>query len=298
MLEDIVQFVGGPWALVIIGSVYVSLVVGERVHAWVTGRYYNDADARCGVAVNLLNSVFNLVLGLIVPFVLYLWVWENFRLVDDMALWLALPVAFLWHDFAYYAEHRMSHRVGFFWALHTVHHSSNEFNHSVAARGSFVDGIINAPWHVPMALLGVPPVAYAAVTICKQAFGIWNHASWVGTLGRLENWLCTPVNHKIHHANQPEYIDKNYGQVLLIWDRMFGTRARLGAEPRPGLVNPVYTVNPLEIEIVGIKWLIKRIRSATRWQDKLAYLWRPPEWSHDGVCRSDCPKYGGVALAV
>jgi sterol desaturase/sphingolipid hydroxylase (fatty acid hydroxylase superfamily) len=297
-LEQIIGFMGGPTALFLIGSVYVSLVVGERLYYLATGRAYNDPDARCGVALNLINSVFNLILGIFVPFVLYLWVWENFRLVEVMPLWLALIAGFLWHDFAYYAEHRLGHRVGILWATHSVHHASNEFNHSVAARGFPTDGLMNAPWHIPAALLGVPPVAYVAVTITKQAFGIWNHASYVGQLGWAERWLCTPVIHKIHHANQPHYIDKNFGQVLLIWDRLFGSHAAYADEPVPGLVKPLNNVNPLKAQVSGLVWLAGRMRPADRWQDKLAYLWRPPEWSHDGVCRSDCPKYGVAAAAT
>lgn len=298
LLGNIVNFIAGPAALFILGGAYVSLVVGERIFAWVKGRYYDDADARCGVALNLTNSFFNLFLGLIFPFIAYVYVWENFRIFDSLPIWLGLVIAFLWHDLMYYVAHFISHRVGLVWALHSVHHASNEFNHSVAARGTILDGLIDVPYHLPAALLGVPPVSYGAVTICKQIFGMWNHASYVGHLGRLENWLCTPMNHKIHHANQPEYIDRNYGQVLLIWDRLFGTHAPLGAEPIPGLVKPIENTNPLKAQITGIAWLAARVRSADRWQDKLAYLWRPPEWSHDGVCRSDCPKYGpNVQLA-
>jgi sterol desaturase/sphingolipid hydroxylase (fatty acid hydroxylase superfamily) len=285
-------------ALFVLGGAYVSFVVGERLFYWAVGNRYNDGDARCSVALNLMNSFFNLVLGLFVPFVAYLYVWSEWRLIDSMALWIALPIAFLWHDLMYYTSHRLSHRTGLYWALHSVHHSSNEFNHSVAARGTFLDGLTDVPWQLPAALLGVPPQAYLAVTVCKQIFGMWNHASYIRHLGAIEDVLCTPLNHKIHHANQPVYIDKNYGQVLLLWDRLFGTHARFSVEPVPGLVNPIDNVNPLKAQVTGWAWLLKRIRSADRWQDKLAYLWRPPEWSHDGVCRSDCPKYGGAALAA
>ncbi len=294
MIADIVAFLSGPYALFVLGGAYVTFVVGERLFYWAAGARYNDPDARCSVALNLMNSVFNMVLGLLVSFVAYAWVWTNFRLVDAMALWLAIPVAFLWHDLMYYTAHRLSHRVGLLWALHSVHHSSNEFNHSVAARGTFLDGLSDVHWHLPAAFLGVPPPVYLAVTVCKQIFGMWNHASYVRHLGAVEEILCTPLNHKIHHANQPVYIDKNYGQVLLVWDRMFGTREPFSIEPVPGLVVPIDNVNPLKAQFTGWAWLANRVKSADRWQDKLAYLWRPPEWRHDGTCDSLCPKYGGA----
>lgn len=298
MLDGFVQFFAGPGSLAVLAAAYFGFVLSERTYYWTKGLSYNDADARCSVALNLINSVFNLILGLLVPFVFYVYVWDQWRLVSAMPLVLAVPIAFIWHDLMYYAIHRLSHRTGLFWAFHSVHHSSNEFNHTVAARGTLVDGLLDVPWHLPAALLGVPPPAYLAVTVCKQIFGMWNHASYVRHLGMAEDILCTPLNHKIHHANQPEYIDMNYGQVLLLWDRLFGTRAIFAAEPVPGLVKPVHNTNPLKAQITGWVWLAERTRSADRWHDKLAYLWRPPEWSHDGTCRSDCPKYGASPARV
>lgn len=97
--------------------------------------------------------------------------------------------------------------------------------------------------------------------------------------------------HKVHHANQPQYIDRNYSQVLTIWDRLFGTFVEVGEEPGVGLVKPVHDDNPFTAQFAGLKQLGERMDTAERWRDKLAYLWRPPEWSHDGVCRSDCPRY-------
>jgi sterol desaturase/sphingolipid hydroxylase (fatty acid hydroxylase superfamily) len=295
MLEDIVRFLSGPWALLVLGVAYFGFVIGERLYCSANGRGYDNADAGCSIALNLTNSVFNLVLGLLVPFTVYVYVWSEWRLLDTMALIAALPIAFIWHDLMYYAAHRLSHRMGLLWALHSVHHSSNEFNHTVAARGTVLDSLSDVHWHLPAALLGVPPPVYLAVTVIKQIFGMWNHASYVRHLGLAEKVLCTPLNHKIHHANQSEYIDMNYGQVLLVWDRLFGTRAIFAAEPIPGLVKPIENTNPLKAQVTGWAWLIERIASADRWQDKVAYLWRPPEWSHDGTCRSDCPKYGKAA---
>jgi sterol desaturase/sphingolipid hydroxylase (fatty acid hydroxylase superfamily) len=243
----------------------------------------------------LMNSVLNLVIGLILPLAIYTLVWEHYRLIVALPLWLAVLMAFIVHDLSYYWEHRLGHRIGLLWAFHSIHHSSNEFNHSTAARGFFLDGLLRTPFDLAGALLGVPPVVFLAMSIVKNAFGIWNHASYVGHLGWLEKWLATPLNHKIHHANQPQYIDKNYSQVLILWDRLFGSYAALDVQPVVGLVKPVHDNNPLTAQFAGLKQLRDRMANATRWQDKLAYLWQPPEWSHDGVCRSDCPKYAALS---
>ena len=187
--------------------------------------------------------------------------------------------------------------MGILWAFHAIHHSSNEFNHSTAARGFFLDGQLKALFALPAAFIGVDPVVYIAVSVLTNSFGIWNHASYVPRLGWLDRVLMTPKMHKVHHANQPQYIDRNYSQVTRLFDRIFGSVAHIDEEPDPGLVKRVYDNNPLTAQFAGLGQLKDRMNTAERWTDKLAYLWRPPEWSHDGVCRSDCPKYAGVEPA-
>ncbi|MGL5837193.1 MAG: sterol desaturase family protein [Sphingorhabdus sp.] len=267
----------------------------ERIYAGFKGMRYNQADAWCSVGLNMMNSVIDVLVGIVLPFFLYAWIWENYRLIDALPLLWAIPIAFVVNELSYYWEHRAAHRIGIFWAFHAIHHSSNEFNHTTAARGFWFDGLLRTPFDLVGALLGVPPVLYIAMAIVKNAFGIWNHASYVGHLGWMEKIFATPQNHKVHHANQPQYIDKNYSQVLILWDRLFGSFAPCIEPPIVGLVKPVHDNNPLTAQFAGLKQLRERMAHAVRWQDKLGYLWRPPEWSHDGICRSDCPKYTMLA---
>jgi sterol desaturase/sphingolipid hydroxylase (fatty acid hydroxylase superfamily) len=295
-LASAIDLIGGPAAIWLLAGVYFGSVVLERVWAIRGNPGYNNKDALCSIGLNLLSSIINLVIGVVLPLAVYVLVYDNWRLIDGLPLLVAIPVAFIVHDLSYYWEHRLGHRVGLLWAFHAIHHSSNEFNHSTAARGFFLDGLPRPFFDAVAALFGVPPVVFIAVSVVKNAFGIWNHASYIGRLGRLDRWLATPMIHKVHHANQPQYIDRNYAQVLIVWDRLFGTYAAIGEEPNPGLVKPTHDYNPLTAQFVGLKQLKARIDNAPRWQDKLAYLWRPPEWSHDGLCRSDCPKYGSTVL--
>ena len=185
----------------------------------------------------------------------------------------------------------MGHRIGLMWAFHSIHHSSNEFNHTTAARGFYFDGQLQGIFALVAAFLGVPPVIYFATVVMKSLFGIWNHASYVGHLGWMEKVFATPRIHKVHHANQPQYIDKNYSQVLTIWDRMFGSFEQYDEPPVVGLVTQVHDNNPLTAQFAGLKQLWAKMKTADRWQDRALYFWKPPEWTHDGVCRSDCPKY-------
>ncbi len=296
-LEKAIAFMGGPAAIWILAAVYFASVILERLWAFRHNPHYNNKDALCSIALNLIASVFGLVLGFLIPLALYVWVFEQFRLVDGLPLWLAIPLAFLIHELAYYWEHRTAHRVGLLWAIHAIHHSSNEFNHTTAARGFFFDPRVKLLFTLPAAVIGIDPVVFIAVTVLTNAYGIWNHASWVPRLGWVDRVLMTPKMHKVHHANQPQYIDTNYSQVTLLFDYVFGSIAHIEEEPNPGLVKPTYDYNPLTAQFVGFAQLKDRIDTAERWQDKLAYLWQPPEWSHDGVCRSDCPKYASLSAA-
>ncbi|WP_298914719.1 sterol desaturase family protein [uncultured Algimonas sp.] len=298
-MDDIIETLGGPASLYILAVAYFGMVIAERLwHLFRRSPDYDDRDALCSIGLNLMNSAIGMVVGLILPLALYLWVFDTARLTTLDALWLSVPVAFVLHELAYYVEHRMGHRIGLLWAFHSIHHSSNSFNHTTAARGFYLDGKLQIMGALAAALLGVPPVVYVAVAVAKSLYGIWNHASYVGRLGGLDRIFATPMNHKIHHANQPDYIDRNYGQVLMICDDLFGSRAHYTIEPVVGLVEPVTDNNPLSAQFVGLRQLARKMASADRWSDRLAYLWRPPEWSHDGRCHGVCPKYARRAEAA
>jgi sterol desaturase/sphingolipid hydroxylase (fatty acid hydroxylase superfamily) len=293
MLETIIQTMGGDNGIWWLAGGYFSMVIGERLyHLFAKRGDYNDGDALCSIGLNLMNSILGMVIGVLLPLVAYVWVYENYRLTTLEILPVALIAAFVVHELAYYWEHRLSHRIGLFWAFHAIHHSSNEFNHTTAARGFYLDGLMRTPFELVGAVLGVPPIVYFAMGAIKNLFGIWNHASYVGHMGVLETVFATPLNHKVHHATQAQYIDKNFSQVLVIWDRLFGTFEPCGEPPKVGLVTPVHDNNPLTAQFAGIIQLWQKMKRAERLSDRLAYLWRPPEWSHDGVSAFPCAKYG------
>ena len=299
-VETVVSTLGGAQGIWWLAGGYFAMVFGERVYAALRGARYDDRDALCSIGLNLMSSVLNLIFAGVLPFAAYVLIYEHARVFTLESLWLAIPIAFLINELAYYAEHRVSHRVGLFWAFHAIHHSSNAFNHTTAARAFFLDGQLKGAFALSAAFLGVGPVIYLAVAAVKNLYGVWNHASYVGHLGWMERVFATPRIHKVHHANQPRYIDKNYSQVLSVWDRMFGSFEPYDdAEPPVvGLVSPVYDNNPLTAQFAGFRQLWARMKTADRWRDRLAYLVMPPEWSHDGVCRSDCPKYAPALTAA
>ena len=292
MLDRLVEVLGGPASIWFLVGAYFGMVLGERIFYTLARRgQYNDGDALCSIGLNLMNSIIGIAVGFALPFAASVWLYDNARLFTIDAVWLAFIIAFVFHELAYYWEHGLGHRVGLFWAFHSIHHSSNEFNHSTAARGFYLDGKLQITGAIAASMLGVSPMAYLAIVVVKSAFGIWNHASYAGDLGWMEKVFATPRNHMVHHANQPKYIDKNYSQVLILWDRLFGSFHPYEERPVVGLVTPVHDDNPLTAQFAGIQQLLERMAMADKWSDKLAYLYRPPEWSHDGICRSDCPKH-------
>lgn len=286
-IEAAIEFIGGPGTAVVLLCGFFAFVILERVWALRSNPDYDNADAFCSIALFGIANVLHLAIVYFIPFVLYVTVYDNFRLLDDMALWLAIPLAFLVHEFAYYGDHRLAHRIGLLWAFRTIHHSSNEFNHSTAARTFFLDGQLKVILALPAALIGVDPVTYIAVSVITDLFGVWNHASYVPRLGWLDRVLMTPKMHKVHHGIQPQYLDRNFSQVTLLFDRLLGSVEYIEEEPEPGLVKRVCNNNPLTAQFTGLRQLKDRMDTAHRWQDKLSYLWRPPEWSHDGLCQTD-----------
>ena len=168
----------------------------------------------------------------------------------------SIAVLFLGQEFCYYWFHRCSHRIRVLWASHAVHHSTNRFNLSAAYRFGWVGRLIGtSAFFVPLIWFGFPPRAVFITLNLGLLYQFWLHTDWVPKLGPLEWVLNTPSHHRVHHAANPEYLDKNYGGVLIVFDRLFGTfTAERDAVPgRYGLVKPLFSNNPLWI--VAHEWV-------------------------------------------
>ena len=202
-------------------------------------------------------------------------------------VWWGWLLAFLLNDLAYYTDHRIAHRVGFLWAIHTAHHSSREMNLLVSTRGTVLDiGGTLSPTYFLLAIAGVPPAMLLGVRFFGNLWGIFNHTRLVKRMGVLEGIMATPANHRVHHGIEPKYLDRNYGQTLIIWDRLFGSFKREEEEPTYGLVTQMESHRLWDIHTWGVRQLIAQMRRADRWSDRLRYLVKPPGWSHDGNHRT------------
>ncbi|MFN3958820.1 MAG: sterol desaturase family protein [Parvularculaceae bacterium] len=258
---------------------YLSMIAVERVlYAVSRPRAYDDANTLASMGTSALATAIEALVGLVLPFLLYVSTYDNFRLASPGFAWWTFAVAFLVHETAYHFDHWATHRIGFLWAFHQPHHSSERLYFSTAARGMAFGTPLLTILLLPAALAGVHPLTLAAVATLKNMFGIFNHTELVDKLGPLERWVMTPANHRVHHGRNPRYIDRNYGQVFVFWDRVFGTFEPETEKPEFGLVEPMTSNNPLRIHFDGWRWLFAKMRSAPDWRSALACLWRPPEW--------------------
>ena len=269
------------WAL----GTYVAMIVIERIAYFFHDRgSWNERDARVNVINNSVTAVGDAFIGGPLFVAVYFLVYDNLRLFDVPFVWWGWVLAFILNDLAYYVDHRIAHRTGFFWALHIAHHSSKEMNLTVSARGSVfgLGGTVSLAYFVFLAMLGVPFMMFIAAKFFANLWGIFNHTRIVHRMGFLENWLATPANHRVHHGTDVKYLDKNYGQVLIIWDRLFSSFQREEEEPIYGLVKQLESDSIWDIQTWGPRWLIGEMARAPRLADKLRYLWMPPGWRHDG----------------
>ncbi|HEY4148971.1 MAG TPA: sterol desaturase family protein [Chitinophagaceae bacterium] len=195
---------------------------------------------------------------------------------------------FVFEDFMYYWLHRVDHHCRLFWATHVTHHSSEKFNLTVGFRSSVMEPLYRFVYFIPIALLGFKPWDIAFVYAATQIWGILVHTEKVKKLGWLEYILVTPSHHRVHHASNPKYLDKNMGMFLIIWDKLFGTfQPELPEEAyqplKYGLTKPLEKETP--VTVIFHEWgsMWKDIkRTDISWKHKLGYLFGPPGWSHDG----------------
>jgi len=248
-----------------------------------------------------VTNVIKDVLGMSVSIITYKWMVEHFAIVRVEASWAAYLIAFIAVDFQGYWVHRWSHEINFLWNRHIIHHSSEEFNLSCALRQS-ISTIVNyfTILLIPAALLGVPPIVVAVIGPLHLFLQYWYHTQLIGKMGFLEKIIVTPSQHRVHHAINPVYMDKNYGQIFCLWDRWFGTfQLELPEEPpKYGVTRPVRTWNPIKINFQHFWLMFTDAWRASNWMDKLKIWFMPTGWRPEDVKNNypvfsiyDVPRY-------
>ena len=203
----------------------------------------------------------------------------QFRVIDlasIIPLWLMWVLAFVLIDLVFYIYHRLSHRVRFLWAIHMSHHSSEEMNFAVSLRQAWFAPLSKLPFFAVLPLVGMDPTIVVIAGVISTLWGVVGHTQIVDKLGPLEIIFNTPSHHRVHHGANKEYIDKNYGNLFIIWDKMFGTFEPEKATVKYGLVNNVNTFNPVKITFMGWSSILKDIRKAKTVKEALSLTFGPP----------------------
>ncbi len=248
----------------------------------------NTGYYRINDSVNSLTiGVFSRIAGLAkaaVPIAMYPLALEYLALMQWEQTWVLWVVAFAVYDFCYYWNHRMGHEVNFFWASHVVHHSSEEYNLTTALRQTSTS-VLGWIFYLPLALMGVPLEVFISVAALNLIYQFWVHTRHVPKLGWFEWCFVTPSNHRVHHAQNQIYIDKNYGGVFILWDRIFGTfQEELDDEPVIfGIRKALKSWNPLWANFHVISQLCKDSWHTARYRDKLKVWFAKTGWRPDDV---------------
>ncbi|MGL2993233.1 sterol desaturase family protein [Flavobacterium sp. TSSA_36] len=267
--------------LVVVMPIFLLLIALEKTYGYLKGEDTAPyMDTVSSVSSGMTNSVKD-VLGISISLLTYEWLETKIALFHLEANIWAYLIAFITIDFYGYWSHRWSHQINFLWNKHAIHHSSEEFNLACALRQT-VSSFVNLFTFllIPAALLGVPSVVVAITLPIHLFLQFWYHTKHIKKMGFLEKILVTPSHHRVHHAINPEYIDKNHSQIFIFWDKLFGTFQEELDEVPPvfGITRPAQTWNPIRINFQHLWLLISDAWRAESWKDKLSIWFKPTGW--------------------
>jgi len=263
--------------------IIVAMIIAETIYSKINNlSLYKLNDSMAGFGLLAGNIVVNIsTKGAILFFYFYLYEFRIFTindLISTTAVWILTFVAI---DFVYYWYHRFSHRVRFMWAVHMNHHSSEEMNFTVALRQAWFGPITKVPFFFILPIIGFDPLITALAGVAATLWGVTGHTQVIKTLGPLEYILVTPSSHRVHHGSNPEYIDKNYGNMFIVWDRLFGTFAKEESKVIFGITENVKTYNPVKITFMNWLKIIEDFGNSANHNDRFKSIFGPPEWNLD-----------------
>ena len=277
--EQILLLISTPLYLIIIG---MEILLSNYRHR----KLYSFRDTLSNIYLMLCNSAVDLLFrGIYLLILNFCYGHHWISITNVFSYWLLLLLA---EDFLYYWLHRWDHEIRLFWAIHVTHHSSEKMNFTVGFRSSVFQPLYRFVYFIPLAYLGFKPLDIVFIYSATQIWGIFVHTELIDKMGWLEYILVTPSHHRVHHASNPKYLDKNMGMFLIIWDQLFGTfQPELTAgeyqAPKYGLTKPMEKTGP--VDLVFHEWaaISKDLRRRDiGWKERWQYIFGPPGWSHDG----------------
>ncbi|BDB57249.1 sterol desaturase family protein [Flavobacterium ammonificans] len=261
--------------------IFLVLIIIEKLYGYYKGEDTAPLmDSVSSISSGIINSLKD-VLGLSVTLLSYEWMSIHLALFQQEVSIASILIAFIVIDFYGYWSHRLSHQINFLWNKHAIHHSSEEFNLSCALRQS-ISSFVNLFTFLllPAAIVGVPAKVIAITLPIHLFLQFWYHTKHIKKMGILEKIIVTPSHHRVHHAINPEYMDKNHGQIFIFWDKLFGTfQEELDDVPAVfGITRPAQTWNPFRINFQHLWLLISDAWRAENWKDKLTIWFQPTGW--------------------
>lgn len=266
-----VYAVGAP---IILTLIFIEALISNLQNA----SYYKKEDTLCTIGLLTGNILMVFAIkGLTLALHFYLYQFRLFDLASIIPLWAMWILTFILIDLVFYIYHRISHRSRFLWAIHMSHHSSEEMNFAVSFRQAWLGPISKIPFFIILPLIGLDPTIIAVAGVISTLWGIFGHTQVIGKLGPIEWIFNTPSHHRVHHGANEEYIDKNYGNLFIIWDRIFGTFEPEKANVRYGLVKNVNTFNPVKITLMEWSSMYSDMSKASNLQEFINIFFGPPK---------------------
>jgi len=260
--------------------IVIALIAGESIYSYIFKKgYYKKEDTLASIGLLAGNVAVSLLTkGLILLLYIYFYQFRLFTINDLLPVWAVWALTFVVIDFVFYWYHRCSHRVRFLWAVHMNHHSSEEMNYVVSLRQAWFGPISKIPFFMFMPLVGFDPLITLVAGVASTLWGVLGHTQWINRLGPLEYIFVTPSSHRVHHGSNECYLDKNYGNFLIVWDRMFGTFAEEKEKVKYGIRENVKTFNPLKITFRVWFQISDDFTKSKTLKNKFLSIFGRPEW--------------------
>ncbi len=246
---------------------------------------YQYKDAASSISMGLIGNVFLGLLSKTMVFAVFMFLYNTFHFIEIPIVWWSWVLLLFVDDFTYYWFHRISHESRLFWASHVVHHSSEKYNLSTALRQTWTGSFYSFIFWIPLVFIGFHPVMLFMQMSISLIYQYWIHTELIDKMPKwFETIFNTPSHHRVHHATNPQYLDRNHAGIFIIWDKLFGTFEPEKEQPVYGLVTNINTYNLLKIAFhEWISMFSDAFSAKTSLINKLKYFVKPPGWKHDGT---------------
>ncbi|HET7835741.1 lysoplasmalogenase family protein [Variovorax sp. J31P179] len=285
-----------PGQIIVLATPFFFLLIGieffvgrMRARRGIGQDTYRLPDTLNSIGLGMLSQISAALTGLL-RIGIYTAIWSAFALFPDTDFWTrwyGWLLALVFYDFCYYWLHRFGHESAVLWAAHVVHHQSQHYNLSTALRQTSSGALFGWIFYLPMAIAGVPPLVFGVVALVDLLYQFWVHTEQVGKLGWFDRWFCSPSNHRVHHAVNDRYVDRNYGGVLIVWDRLFGSFQEEGERCVYGTRSPLRSWDPLWANAEVYASLARDSWRTRHWSDKLRLWFKPPGWRPADLAAND-----------